>query len=91
MGARDPTTRLSDGAFTRATLTPDGPGTLTIRWTRDPALPAELERTASLDDVVMAVRHRALPAQGVQFHPESVLTPDGRQLLANFLAGPRSS
>ena len=41
MGARDPTTRLSDGAFTRATLTPDGPGTLTIRWTRDPALPAD--------------------------------------------------
>ena len=51
----------------------------------DPELPSELERTARYGDVVMAVRHRALPAFGVQFHPESVLTPDGKQLLANFL------
>jgi anthranilate synthase/aminodeoxychorismate synthase-like glutamine amidotransferase len=35
--------------------------------------------------VVMALRHRELPAEGVQFHPESVLTPDGRVLLKNFL------
>ena len=35
---------------------------------------------------VMAVRHRELPAHGVQFHPESVLTPDGKRLLENFLA-----
>ncbi len=34
----------------------------------------------------MAVRHRELPAEGVQFHPESVLTEQGRELLANFLA-----
>jgi anthranilate/para-aminobenzoate synthase component II len=34
----------------------------------------------------MAMRHRELPAQGVQFHPESVLTPDGKQLLETFLA-----
>ncbi len=34
----------------------------------------------------MAVRHRELPAEGVQFHPESVLTPDGKAILANFLA-----
>ena len=33
----------------------------------------------------MAVRHRELPAEGVQFHPESVLTEHGRELLANFL------
>jgi anthranilate synthase/aminodeoxychorismate synthase-like glutamine amidotransferase len=52
----------------------------------DPELPGELERTASLGDVVMAVRHRDLPAEGVQFHPESVLTPDGKDLLRNFLA-----
>ncbi|MGH2951520.1 MAG: anthranilate synthase component II [Solirubrobacterales bacterium] len=52
----------------------------------DPELPPELERSASLGDVVMAVRHRSLPAEGVQFHPESVLTPDGKRLLGNFLA-----
>ena len=33
----------------------------------------------------MAVRHRELPAEGVQFHPESVLTESGRELLSNFL------
>ena len=38
----------------------------------------------------MAVEHRELPAYGVQFHPESVLTPDGKRLLRNFLAEPGS-
>jgi anthranilate synthase/aminodeoxychorismate synthase-like glutamine amidotransferase len=52
----------------------------------DPDLPDELERTASFGDVVMGVRHRTLPAEGVQFHPESVLTPEGKRLLENFLA-----
>ncbi len=52
----------------------------------DPDLPEELELTASLDGVVMGVRHRELPAEGVQFHPESVLTPQGKHLLENFLA-----
>jgi anthranilate synthase/aminodeoxychorismate synthase-like glutamine amidotransferase len=51
----------------------------------DPDLPAELERSASLGDVVMAVRHRSLPAEGVQFHPESVLTPTGKEMLRTFL------
>jgi anthranilate synthase/aminodeoxychorismate synthase-like glutamine amidotransferase len=51
----------------------------------DPELPAALERSASGDEVVMAVRHRTLPAEGVQFHPESVLTSSGRELLSNFL------
>jgi anthranilate synthase/aminodeoxychorismate synthase-like glutamine amidotransferase len=50
----------------------------------DPVLPDGIEESAR-GDVVMAVRHRALPAEGVQFHPESVLTEQGRQLLANFL------
>jgi anthranilate synthase/aminodeoxychorismate synthase-like glutamine amidotransferase len=54
----------------------------------DPELPDVLERSAVADDVVMAVRHRELPAEGVQFHPESVLTEQGRELLANFLAPP---
>jgi anthranilate synthase/aminodeoxychorismate synthase-like glutamine amidotransferase len=54
----------------------------------DPDLPAALEATARGDGVVMAVRHRELPAAGVQFHPESVLTPDGKRLLENFLGDP---
>jgi anthranilate synthase/aminodeoxychorismate synthase-like glutamine amidotransferase len=55
----------------------------------DPDLPPELERTASYRDVVMGVRHRELPAEGVQFHPESVLTPLGKNMLRNFLGDPR--
>ncbi len=50
-----------------------------------PALPDALERSAFVDEVVMAVRHRELPAEGIQFHPESVLTEQGRELLRNFL------
>jgi len=51
-------------------------------------LPAALEPVAFADDgEVMAVRHRELPAVGVQFHPESVLTPEGPALARNFLAG----
>jgi para-aminobenzoate synthetase component II len=54
----------------------------------DPAtLPAELRVTAmsEADRVVMGIRHVSLPMEGVQFHPESVLTPQGPHLLANFL------
>jgi anthranilate synthase/aminodeoxychorismate synthase-like glutamine amidotransferase len=50
-----------------------------------PDLPEALERTAFGGEVIMAVRHRELPAEGVQFHPESVLTEHGRELLSNFL------
>jgi para-aminobenzoate synthetase component 2 len=53
----------------------------------DPAtLPAELEVSAHSDDgVVMALRHRTLPLEAVQFHPESVLSADGVAMLRNFL------
>ncbi|MFN8112119.1 MAG: aminodeoxychorismate/anthranilate synthase component II [Solirubrobacterales bacterium] len=54
----------------------------------DPDLPDELELSASYEGIVMAVRHRELPAEGVQFHPESVLTPLGKRMLANFLGLP---
>ena len=49
------------------------------------ALPDELEATAWADDVLMGVRHRTLPIEGVQFHPESILSEHGRALVANFL------
>jgi anthranilate synthase component 2 len=51
------------------------------------SLPAELELAAWTDDgVVMGVRHRELEVEGVQFHPESILTGVGHDLLGNFLA-----
>jgi anthranilate synthase component 2 len=50
------------------------------------SLPPELAVSAyTSDGEIMGLRHRTLPVEGVQFHPESVLTPDGALLLRNFL------
>ncbi len=50
------------------------------------SLPACLEISAyTTDDIIMGLRHRELKVEGVQFHPESILTEGGKQLLANFL------
>ena len=50
-------------------------------------IPAEFEVTAKTDTgIVMGIRHRELPVEGVQFHPESVLTEGGHRMLANWLA-----
>ena len=52
----------------------------------DAQLPSQLEVSATTPEgEVMAIRHRSYPIEGVQFHPESVLTPAGKSLLANFL------
>ena len=52
------------------------------------SVPDVLEVTATADDgVVMGLRHRTLAVEGVQFHPESILTPSGPGLLGNFLSG----
>lgn len=55
------------------------------------SLPKELEVSARAQDsdgtsVIMGLRHRSLPIEGVQFHPESILTEEGKNLIANFLA-----
>jgi anthranilate synthase/aminodeoxychorismate synthase-like glutamine amidotransferase len=53
-------------------------------------LPERLKVTArTADGMIMGIRHKNYPIEGVQFHPESILTPKGKSLLANFIAGAR--
>ena len=57
-------------------------------WAMDSQnVPAELEVIAnSTDNCIMAIRHKSFSVKGVQFHPESVLTPFGKQMIKNWLA-----
>ena len=55
-------------------------------WVVDANLPAVLEATSvDKNGQIMSLRHRAYDVKGVQFHPESVLTPNGKQLLENWI------
>ena len=77
-----------DGAGLLAGLPPSFMAARYHSLSIDPAtLPPELRVTAmsESDRVIMGIRHVSLPLEGVQFHPESVLTPQGPHLLANFL------
>ena len=75
-----------DGIFSRPARTPSWPPGTTPWWWPPTSVPAELDVTATTSDgVVMGLRHRTLGVEGVQFHPESILTPSGPSLLANFL------
>ncbi len=67
--------RFDAGRYHSWAISPDG-------------FPDSLEITAtSPDGCIMAIRHRLLPIHGIQFHPESVLTPDGRKIVENFIKG----
>ncbi len=77
-----------DGAGLLAGMSPGFPAARYHSLCIDPAtLPVDLVATAHSvgDGVLMGVRHVSLPMEGVQFHPESILTPEGPHLLANFL------
>jgi len=54
-------------------------------WVVATPLPDELLETARFGDQIMAFEHRELPVYGVQFHPESILTPQGRKIIRNFI------
>ena len=78
----------SRGVFTGITAPFDASRYHSLVVAQD-GLPDQLEVTARTagDGVIMGLRHRTLPIHGVQFHPESILTNEGRRILRNFLEG----
>jgi anthranilate synthase/aminodeoxychorismate synthase-like glutamine amidotransferase len=83
-GKTSPVTHDGKGVF-RGVSQPFTAGRYHSLIVADP-LPADLEAAARTEDgTLMGVRHTSLPVHGVQFHPESVLTGEGKQLLKNFL------
>ena len=63
------------------------PSPLTVTRYHSLTMPDELEVSASTESgIIMGVRHRSLPLEGVQFHPESVMTQSGHLMFANWLA-----
>ena len=75
----------ADEPSSRGSATSSRPAA-TTRWSRSAAARrARARPRATADGEVMAMRHRDAPTHGVQFHPESILTPPGRRLLGNFL------
>jgi anthranilate synthase/aminodeoxychorismate synthase-like glutamine amidotransferase len=86
-GKASPVTHTGAGVFRGLPETFDAGRYHSLAATR---VPDELEVTATCaEGEVMGVRHRELPIEGVQFHPESVLTPSGPQLARNFLENSR--
>ena len=83
--ARPPRSSTTAGRSSAASTSPLVAGRYHSLDRRPRRLPEHLEVSARTGDVIMGLRHRELPAEGVQFHPESVLTADGKALLRNFL------
>jgi len=75
-----------DGALFAGLSKPFAAGRYHSLYAEEKSLPAELVVTAQTQrGEIMGVRHRTLPLEGVQFHPESVLTPEGDKLMENFM------
>jgi anthranilate synthase/aminodeoxychorismate synthase-like glutamine amidotransferase len=75
-----------EGALFAGLSKPFAAGRYHSLYVEEKSLPAELVVTAQTQrGEIMGVRHRTLPLEGVQFHPESVLTPEGDKLMENFM------
>lgn len=89
-GKRSPVEHLDEGCFAGLPSPLDAGRYHSLAVARD-SLPADLVVTAwAPDGLVMGVRHRDHPVEGIQFHPESILTPQGMAILANWLRGLRA-